>query len=110
MVGRVSTKGFLPALAVALGLLALTAAPPAARTRARAVLVVGNSYSGTVDLIDAASLRRLGRPMSVIPDGRTPRDPGQAKAYPALIANRGEVNYAQEVALSKDGATLYVSR
>ena len=34
-----------------------------ARTRpARWVLAVGNSYDGTVDLIDARTLRRLDRP------------------------------------------------
>lgn len=85
---------------------------PAPRQKAggRQVLVVGNSYSGTVSLIDVRTLRRLGRPMSVIPDGSTPRDPRQAKAYPTIISSRGEVNYAQEVALSPDGSTLYVSR
>ena len=77
---------------------------------ARAVLAVANSYDGTVDLIDARTLRRLGRPLNVIPDGATPRDPGQAAAYPLILARQGEVNYSQEVAFSPDGKTLYVSR
>ncbi len=78
--------------------------------RGRDVLVVASSYSGTVDLIDARSFRRLGAPLNIVPDGKTPRDPKQAGLYPALIKSRGEVNYAQEVALSPNGATLYVSR
>ncbi len=74
------------------------------------VLAVANSYDGTVDLIDARTFRRLGRPLNVIPDGATPRDPQQAAVYPAILARQGEVNYVQEVAFSPDGKTLYVSR
>jgi DNA-binding beta-propeller fold protein YncE len=74
------------------------------------VLAVANSYDGTVDLIDAHTFRRLGRPLNVIPDGATPRDPQQAAVYPLILARQGEVNYAQEVAFSPDGKTLYVSR
>jgi DNA-binding beta-propeller fold protein YncE len=76
----------------------------------RVVLAVANSYDGTVDLIDGRTFRRLGRPLNVIPDGATPRDPQQAAAYPLILARQGEVNYAQEVAFSPDGKTLYVSR
>ncbi len=78
--------------------------------RARAVLAVGNSYDGTVTLIDAHTLRRLGPPLNVIPDGDTPRDRTQAAVYPALIASRGEFNYSQDIAISPDGGVLYVSR
>jgi DNA-binding beta-propeller fold protein YncE len=74
------------------------------------VLAVANSYDGTVDLIDARTFRRLGRPLNVIPDGATPRDPKQAAVYPLILARQGEVNYAQEVAFSPDAKTLYVSR
>jgi DNA-binding beta-propeller fold protein YncE len=74
------------------------------------VLAVANSYDGTVDLIDASTFRRLGRPLNVIPDGATPRDPRQAAAYPLILARQGEINYTQEVAFSPDGKTLYVSR
>ena len=70
------------------------------------VLAVANSYDGTVDLIDAHTFRRLGRPLNVIPDGATPRDPQQAAEYPQILARQGEVNYAQEVAFSPDGKTL----
>jgi DNA-binding beta-propeller fold protein YncE len=78
--------------------------------RSRAVLAVGNSYDGTITLIDAHTLKRLGSPLNVIPDGDTPRDPTQAAAYPSIIASRGEFNYSQDIAVSPDGAVLYVSR
>jgi DNA-binding beta-propeller fold protein YncE len=74
------------------------------------VLAVGNSYDGTVDFIDAETLRRLGPPLNVLPDGRTPRDPKQAAVYPLIIAHQGEYNYTQEVEFAPDGRTLYVSR
>jgi DNA-binding beta-propeller fold protein YncE len=90
--------GFIPRSA--------TASP----TPPRAVLAVGNSYDGTVTLIDAHTLKRLGAPLNVITDGNTPRDPTQAAAYPAIIASRGEVNYTQDIAVSPGGGALYVSR
>jgi DNA-binding beta-propeller fold protein YncE len=74
------------------------------------VLAVGNSYDGTVDFIDAETLRRLGPPLNVLSDGRTPQDAKQAAVYPALIAHQGEYNYTQKVEFSPDGRTLYVSR
>lgn len=81
-----------------------------ATAAARPVVAVGNSYDGTVDLIDARTLRRLGAPLDIVPDGRTPRDPKQAALYDAIIKSRGEHNFAQEVAFSPDGRILYVSR
>src|SRR5947209_18010072 len=80
-------------LAAAVALLA--AAVSAARTqvasssRARAaspsrdVLLTANSSDGTVTFIDAHTFRVLGSP-NVIPDGNTPRDPGQAHTYPTI--------------------------
>jgi DNA-binding beta-propeller fold protein YncE len=95
-------------------LLALAVGLPAnamgKRDPSRPVLAVANSYDGTVDFIDARTLRRLGSPLNVIPDGRTPRDPKQANSYPGIIALRGEYNYTQEVEFSPDAKTLYVSR
>lgn len=98
----------------ALALFALAAGLPASafgkRVPSTPVLAVANSYDGTVDFIDARTLRRLGSPLNVIPDGRTPRDPRQASIYSAIIAVRGEYNYSQEVGFSPDAKTLYVSR
>ena len=94
----------------ALVLLALCAAgavaPPSAV--ARPILFVGNLNDGTVSLIDAQSLRVLGR-LNVIPDGNTPQDPAQAAVYPALVKAKG-VNYVQGIATSPDGRVLYASR
>ncbi|MFL5887097.1 MAG: serine/threonine protein kinase [Thermoleophilaceae bacterium] len=90
-------------------LIAIALAPAAAAAAAtRDVLFVGNSGDGTVDLIDAHTFQRLGV-VNVIPDGDTPQDPVQALAYPALVSKVG-INYVQDLALSPDGQTLYVSR
>jgi DNA-binding beta-propeller fold protein YncE len=74
----------------------------------RAVLFVANSVAGTVTLVDARTFRVLGA-LNIIPDGNTPRDPVQASVYPAIVARQG-VNYAEGIAVSPDGQTLYVSR
>lgn len=75
---------------------------------AEPVLFVANSVAGTVTVVDARTLGVLGT-LNVIPDGGTPRDPVQAAVYPAIVGRQG-VNYAQGVAVSPDGQTLYVSR
>lgn len=98
--------------AVAVGLLLGALMPGAVTTRAavatRDVLLVGNSGDGTVDFFDANTYAKLGT-LNVIPDGATPRNALQAAAYPALVKTQG-VNFAQDIQLSPDGATLYVSR
>ncbi len=91
-------------------LVATTEAGAKRHPRTRPVLIVANSYDGTVELLDARTFRRLGRPLNVIPEGRLPVDPKQRAIYPALIKNRGEVNYTQEVQASPDGRVVYVSR
>jgi YVTN family beta-propeller protein len=74
----------------------------------RDVLMVGNSSDGTVDVFDATTFQRL-ETINVIPDGNTPRDPIQALVYPTLTSKVG-INYVQDIALSPDAKTLYVSR
>ncbi|MEA2159824.1 MAG: hypothetical protein QOD66_2204, partial [Solirubrobacteraceae bacterium] len=117
--GRLLTISAVVACAVAASSFVAAAFPGAGVSRASSrssgsgshlVLAVANSYDGTVDLIDARTFRRLGRPLNVIPDGATPRDRQQAAAYPLILARQGEVNYTQELAFSPDGTTLYVSR
>jgi DNA-binding beta-propeller fold protein YncE len=102
------------AVTCALALVALAAGlsadAMAKRDPSTPVLAVGDSYDGTVDFIDARTFRRLGSPLNVIPDGRTPQDPKQASVYQTIIALRGEHNYTQEVEFSPDAKTLYVSR
>jgi YVTN family beta-propeller protein len=85
--------------------------PPSAAAHpgaSRPVLFTANSVAGTVTLIDARSLKRLGR-INIIPDGKTPQDPTQAMIYPALVKAQG-LNYAQGIAISPNGKVLYVSR
>ena len=84
------------------------AASAADRAPTRDVLFVGNSGDGTIDLVDARTFERLGV-LNAIPDGNTPRDPIQAAIYPTLVSKVG-INYVQDLALSPDGAVLYVSR
>jgi DNA-binding beta-propeller fold protein YncE len=72
------------------------------------VLFTANSVAGTVTLIDARSLRRVGH-IDIIPDGDTPQDPTQAAVYPAIVQAEGR-NYAQGIAVSPNGRVLYVSR
>jgi DNA-binding beta-propeller fold protein YncE len=81
---------------------------PSSARSTRAIALVGNLRSGTVTVIDERTWRVLGS-INVTPDGKTPRDPAQAKIYPALVKAKG-VNYVQGLALSPDGRTLYVSR
>jgi DNA-binding beta-propeller fold protein YncE len=70
--------------------------------------MTANSVAGTVTVIDAHSLKKLGR-INIIPDGDTPQDPTQAAIYPALVKAEG-LNYAQGIAVSPSGKVLYVSR
>jgi DNA-binding beta-propeller fold protein YncE len=90
--------------------LALAPAPALARpaSATHQVLFVANSDVGTVTLIDARALTTMGT-LNVIPDGDTPRDPAQAALYPAITARQGK-NFAQGIAISPEGQTLYVSR
>ena len=109
--GRVRRRAARITAGVLLGVLLVAGAHPArvaATTPPVDILLVGNSGDGTVDIIDARYFTRLGV-LNAIPDGSTPRDPVQAAIYPTLVAKLG-VNYVQDIALSPDGETLYVSR
>ena len=100
--------GSLPGWAAAalLCACAFTGAPePAGK---REILFVANVGDGTITLIDTHSLERLGA-LDAIPDGKTPQDPAQAAAYPALLSALGP-NYAYGVKVSPDGSRVYVSR
>src|SRR5256885_11141429 len=99
---------FAIACVCAVATLGVAATAAAKGPSTRDVLFVGNSGDGTVDLIDARTFQRLGV-LNAIPDGNTPQDPAQALVYPALVSKVG-INYVQDLALSPDGAVLYVSR
>ncbi|MHB8572872.1 MAG: beta-propeller fold lactonase family protein [Candidatus Dormibacteria bacterium] len=83
-------------------------AAPAGAVVTRDVLFVGNSSDGTVDVIDAATFAPI-EVINAIADGSTPQDPVQAAVYGPLVGKVG-INYIQDIALSLDGRTLYVSR
>jgi YVTN family beta-propeller protein len=100
-------RAILVALLCALAGVALPASA-GAQTPARDVLFVGNSNDGTIDLFDAHTLTRIGG-FSAIPDGNIPQDPLQAALYEPLTSKVG-INYVQDLALSPDRKTLYVSR
>jgi YVTN family beta-propeller protein len=97
--------------ACALAWCAFLAAPVAASAQTPGthdVLLVGNSNDGTVDVFDASTFLRLDT-INVIPDGNTPQDPLQKLIYQPLTSKVG-INYVQDIALSRDDKTLYVSR
>lgn len=79
------------------------------------VVLVANSVEGTIDVIDAETFE-VQRTIDVIPNGEatfsnllSDRDP--AKTANAIFVNQAAGdNYAQDLDLSPDGETLYVSR
>jgi DNA-binding beta-propeller fold protein YncE len=79
---------------------------------ARDVVMVANAEGGTVSVVDARRLRVL-REIDVLPDGRETTfedDPVHAVAGQQLVQAAGGDNFAQDVDVSPDGRTLYVSR
>jgi DNA-binding beta-propeller fold protein YncE len=102
----------LLALCAALVMLAPAAAPAGGvqgPATGREVVLVANAEGGTVDVVDARAFAVL-RSVDVLPDGPRADDPGQAGARQPIIEAAGGRNYAQDLDLSPDGRTLYVSR
>ncbi|PYC66063.1 hypothetical protein C7C46_31715 [Streptomyces tateyamensis] len=81
-------------------------------TPLRDVLLVGNSQSGTVSFVDARTFANLGS-FDVVPDLQqrlSQMDLVQQAGY-AIVKNvEGGDRFVDDVALSPDGRTLYVSR
>jgi DNA-binding beta-propeller fold protein YncE len=75
----------------------------------REVVLVANAEGGTVSVVDARTFAVL-REIDVLPDGPRADDPGQAALRQPVIEVAGGKNYAQDLDLSPDGRTLYVSR
>ncbi len=111
-------RTFALALAVALaGVLAVTpaiahAAPPPTRD----VLVVGNNWDGTADVVDPHALKVLTR-LNIVPDLARRRaeiaaDPVALGFFNAnnLLVGEGHVQYVDDAFTSPDGRRLYVSR
>src|SRR5687767_10334498 len=75
------------------------------------VVFVANAEDGTVSVISVDGFDVL-RTIDVIPDGEAPSpldDPVHAVTNPVVVAAAG-VNLAQDLDVSPDGRTLYVSR
>ena len=96
---------------IALALPARAAAPPT-----REVLVVGNNWDGTADVVDGRTFKRLTR-LNIIPDhdervAEIMADP-QASGYFTginLLIGEGNNQYVDDAFTSHDGRYLYVSR
>jgi YVTN family beta-propeller protein len=100
------------ALAAAFVLAVCTAAPRANGDGLRDVVLVGNSASGTVSFLDGHTFQNLGS-FNVIPDLQqrlAGMNPVQFAAYLAVRQQEGGDRFADDVYLSPDGRTLYVSR
>jgi YVTN family beta-propeller protein len=106
----------IAALVVALGLALVPAAGAAVAPPTRDVLVVGNNWEGTADVVDAHTFKRLTR-LNIIPDAaqRTAEimaDPAAAGYFTGinLLIGEGHNQYVDDAFTSHDGRFLYVSR
>lgn len=117
----VSRRRWMPVLfVVVVSLLGITGAgqpaagePRQGAERPREVVFVANAEGGTVSIIDARSLKVVDE-IDVLPDGEDASadedDPFHALLGQRLIETAGGDNFAQDLDLSPDGRTLYVSR
>ncbi|HEX8741944.1 MAG TPA: hypothetical protein VF712_02315 [Thermoleophilaceae bacterium] len=98
---------------VAAALVASLALVLPAAAHARDVVLVANAEGGTVSIVDARGFQVL-REIDVLPDGPDAEpgrdDPAQALIGQRIVEAAGGSNYAQDVDVSPDGRTLYVSR
>jgi YVTN family beta-propeller protein len=81
----------------------------ATETSERDVLFTGNRKDGTLTLNDAHTYEHLGT-VNVLPDGDEPDELLQEIAYPFVNLLAGGTNFVQDLDLSPDGRTVYVSR
>jgi DNA-binding beta-propeller fold protein YncE len=110
----------LPATALLLALLAPVATadtgPDAIRGETRSVILVGNNWEGTTDVVDPYTFKRLDR-INVIPD-QAEREaeimmaPDKALFFQLIREQVGEGHnqYNDDVFSSHDGRTIFVSR
>ena len=109
-----------PGLAASLVLaaaLAFALAPAASAAPAtREVLVVGNNWDGTADVVDPRTFKRLTR-LNIIPDrdervAEIMADPDSAGYFTGinLLIGEGNNQYVDDAYTSHDGRFLYVSR
>ena len=79
---------------------------------AREVVLVANAEGGTVSLVDPRHLKVL-RTIDILPDGPEPGltdNPTQALFGQQVVEAAGGENFAQDLDVSPNGRTLYVSR
>lgn len=96
---------------------AMAGAPPAQARPAEApalrdVMAVGNGQGGTVSFIDTATYRNLGS-INVVPDLQERLDSMnivERIGYEAVNAAQGYRKLVDDMAVSPDGTTLYISR
>ena len=102
-------------VAAAAAVLAL-AGPAAAAPATRDVLVVGNNWDGTADIVDPHALKVLTR-LNIVPDlaermAEIAADPAAAGFFTGinLLIGEGHNQYVDDAFTSPDGRYLYVSR
>jgi YVTN family beta-propeller protein len=100
----------------ALMLAVIPGAAHAASTPMRSVLLVGNNWDGTADVIDVGTFQRLRR-INVIPDrdqrlAEINADPIRWAAFQFIRANIGEGHdqFVDDMYASPDGTLIYASR
>lgn len=114
---RLSGMSSHPRRATAVAAASLLAATMAAGPRASAddlrdVVLIGNSASGTVSFLDGHTFQNLGS-LNIIPDLQERLNSmtiAQRAAYELVKQQEGGDRFADDVYLSPDGRTLYVSR
>jgi len=87
-------------------------APTVAADPLRDVLIVGNAQAGTVSFIDSRTFEVLGS-LDAIPDLQQRLDamnPIERIGYEIVNQQQGYKKFVDDIALSPDGKTLYVSR
>src|SRR5205823_5961209 len=104
----------LVAAAGALALLVAVAPGTARADTLHDVLLVGNSVTGSVSFLDGHTFANLGS-FNVVPDlaarlAEIQADPVRWVAYQLVRNQEGGDRFADDVAVSPDGRTLYVSR
>ncbi|WP_021595075.1 YncE family protein [Actinomadura welshii] len=113
MPSRSLRRGTALLAAAVLAMTAITGAIPArAAGPLRDVMAVGNGQGGTVSFIDTATYANLGS-INVVPDLQERLDamtPVERIGYETVNAAQGYRKLVDDMAVSPDGRTIYVSR
>src|SRR5687768_13019840 len=117
MVSAARRRAALAVVGLALALVVVLLAPAAhAAPVLRDVLVVGNNWDGTADIVDPRAHKVLTR-LNIVPDLAQRRaeiaaDPVALGLFNAisLLVGEGHAQYVDDAFTSPDGRVLYVSR